>query len=79
MRTFVETKRGTEITSLRRFEMSEIDLGRGRGGVEIRLGTEALASVSLDEPGRYLVVLYEDAKGVVRSFSFYDPKYGIAG
>lgn len=79
VRTFVETKRGTETTSLKRFQMSEIDLGRGRGGVEIRFGTEALASVSLDEPGRYIVILYEDAKGVVRSFSFYDPKYDIAG
>lgn len=79
VRTFIETKRKTETTPLKRFQTSEIDLGRGRGGVEIRLENQALAAVSLDEPGRYLVVLYEDAKGEVRAFSFYDPKLEVAG
>ena len=79
VRTFIETKHKTETTPLKRFQTSEIDLGRSRGGVEIRLENEALAAVSLDEPGRYLVVLYGDAKGKVRAFSFYDPKLEIAG
>lgn len=79
VRTFIETKGKTEATSLKRFQTSEIDLGRSRGGVEVRLENAALATVSLDDQGRYLVVLYEDAKGEVRAFSFYDPKFEIAG
>ena len=79
VRTFIETKRKTETTPLKRLQTSEIDLGRGHGGVEIRLENEALVAVSLDEPGRYLVVLYEDVKGGVRALSFYDPKFEVAG
>lgn len=77
--TFIETKRKTESTVLKRFQTSEFDLGRSRGGVEIRRENQALAAVSLDEPGRYVVVLFEDAKGEVRSVSFYDPKLEVAG
>jgi len=79
VRTFIEAKRKTETTPLKRFQTSEIDLGRGRGGVEVRLGNEALVSVSLDEPGNYVVVLYEDASGRVRALAFYDPKFEVAG
>jgi hypothetical protein len=79
VRTFIETKRKTETTPLKRFQTSEIDLGRSRGGVEVRLGNEALATVSLDEPGNYIVVLYEDASGRVRALAFYDPKLELAG
>jgi hypothetical protein len=79
VRTFVETKRKTETTPLKRFQTSEVDLGRGRGGVEIRLENEALVAVSLDEPGNYVVLLYEDASGRVRALAFYNPKLEVAG
>jgi hypothetical protein len=79
VRTFIETKRKTETTPLKRFQTSEIDLGRSRGGVEVRLGNDALATVSLDEPGNYIVVLYEDASGRVRALAFCDPKLELAG
>lgn len=79
VRTFIEAKRKTETTPLKRLQPVEIDLGRGRGGVEVRLENEALVSVSLDEPGSYVVVLYEDASGRVRALAFYDPKFEVAG
>jgi hypothetical protein len=79
VRTFIEAKRKTETTPLKRFQPAEIDLGRGRSGVEVRLGNEALVSVSLDEPGNYDVILYEDASGRVRALAFYDPKFEVAG
>jgi hypothetical protein len=79
VRTFIEAKRKTETTPLKRFQPTDIDLGRGRGGVEVRLENEALVPISLDESGRYVVVLYEDASGRVRALAFYDPKFEVAG
>lgn len=79
VRTFIEAKRRTETTPLKRFQTSEIDLGRSRGGVEIRLENKALAAVSLDEPGNYVVIIYEDASGQVKALAFYDPKLELAG
>jgi len=79
VRTFIEAKRKTETTPLKRFRTSEVDLGRGRGDVEIRHENEPLVAVSLDEPGNYVVFLYEDASGRVRALAFYDPKFELAG
>ena len=55
------------------------DLGDNRSDVELRLGEEPLTFVSLDDPGNYVVVLYDDGEGKVRGLSFYDPRFVIAG
>ena len=79
VRTAIEAKRKMESTALGRFVPVTLDLGGRRGGVEVRLGDEALAEVPLDDPGNYVVLLYEDADGRVRALVFYDPKFEVAG
>lgn len=58
---------------------TSIDLGTTRGEVLLRIGKEPLATVSPDEPGNHVVVLYEDADGKIRALSFFDPRFVIAG
>lgn len=79
VRTSIEARRKVEVSALKRFEPVAVDLGGRRGGVEVRLGEEALVAVSLDDPGHYVVLLYEDASGRVRALAFYDPKLEVAG
>ena len=45
----------------------------------LRLGDDPLNFVSLDDPGNYVVVLFDDEDGNVKAISFYDPRFVIAG
>jgi hypothetical protein len=79
VQTFIEANRKTETTPLKRLKAADVDLGRSRGGVELRWNGEPLATVSLDDPGRYVVVIYEDLSGRIKALTFYDPKFEVAG
>jgi len=75
----VEGKGKVEGLTVKRLATGTLDLGGVRGGVELRLGEEPLAFVSLDDPGNYVVVLYDDGEGKVCGLSFFDPRFVIAG
>ena len=64
---------------VKRLNTATFDLGGGRGEVLLKIAGETLAQVSLDDPGNYVVVLYDDDKGKIHAISFYDPKFVIAG
>jgi len=68
-----------EAVAVKRLDMATLDLGGSRGEVLIRVGEEIITTISPESPGNYVVLLYQDAEGVVRGISFYDPKFVIAG
>ena len=63
----------------RRMVAARVDLGKSRAEVVLKVGGETVTTLSPDEPGNYVVVLYEDAAGKVRALSFHDPKFTAAG
>lgn len=75
----VQVKKGIEVASVRRLTTTLIDLGRSRGEVLVKAGDEVVNTVSTDDPGNYVVVLYQDSDGRIKALSFYDPKFVIAG
>jgi hypothetical protein len=79
VRVAIEARGKVETGIVKRLATTTIDLGRARGEVDLRLGEEPLVSVSLDDPGNYVVVIYDDPSGKVKAISFYDPKFVIAG
>lgn len=66
---------------VKRLMTTTIDLGKQAGdiGVYKRRTNEPLSFFRPDSPGNYVVVLYNDADGSLKSISFYDPKFVIAG
>lgn len=79
VRALIEGKGKIESKKVKRLTTESFDLGGSRSDVELRLGDEPLSFVSLDDPGNYVVVLYDDGEGEVRGLSFYDPRFVIAG
>lgn len=63
----------------RRLEISILDLGTARGEVLVRTDRGVIATISPDDPGNYVLILYEDADGTVRGISYFDPKFTVAG
>lgn len=70
-----------EKPSVKRFDMTSLNLGDSRGDVELRLadGKTQLCLFAPDSPGNYIVVLYNDAEGNIKAMNFYDPKFVAAG
>ncbi|MBU6170884.1 MAG: hypothetical protein KGQ87_05260 [Verrucomicrobia bacterium] len=64
---------------VKRLSTAVIDLGSTRSEAMVKVGGEIVTTVSPDEPGNHVVVLYQDAEGKVRALTFFDPKFVIAG
>ena len=78
--TIIESPKGkVENKRVERLTTESFDLGSARSDVELWLGDPPLTFVSLDDPGNYVVVLFDDGKGKVKGISFYDPRFVIAG
>ena len=67
------------IAHVKRLSTAVIDLGSTRREAMVKVGGEIVTTVSPDEPGNHVVVLYQDAEGKVRALTFFDPKFVIAG
>jgi hypothetical protein len=75
----VQGKKTIESASVKRLATTSVDLGRSRGEVLVKAGDEIVTTVSPEDPGNYVVVLYQDSDGRIKALSFYDPKFVIAG
>jgi hypothetical protein len=64
---------------VKRLSTAAIDLGSTRNEVMVKVGGEIISTVSPDEPGNHVVVIYQDAEGKIRALTFFDPKFVIAG
>jgi len=63
----------------KRLVISSISLGKAKSDVTLTVDGEMIATLGTEDPGNYVVVLYEDENGKVKALSFYDPKFVIAG
>ncbi len=68
-----------ETAHVKRLATTTVDLGRNRGEVLVQSGDEVITTISPEDPGNYVVVIYQDAEGKIRALSFFDPKFVIAG
>lgn len=68
-----------EMYGLERLKITNVSLGKFKPEVTIKTGGEPLAVVAPEDPGNYVVIIYEDETGKVKALSFYDPKFVIAG
>jgi hypothetical protein len=68
-------------SSVKRLMTTTLDLGSAGGDINVRLrnSKEILASFRPDDPGNYVLLIYDDVDGKVRAVYFYDPKFVIAG
>jgi hypothetical protein len=64
---------------VKRLATAAIDLGSTRSEAMVKVGGEIISTVSPDEPGNHVVVIYQDAEGKIRALTFFDPKFVIAG
>jgi hypothetical protein len=67
------------IAHVKRLSTAAIDLGSTRSEAMVKVGGEIISTVSPDEPGNHVVVIYQDAEGKIRALTFFDPKFVIAG
>lgn len=72
-------KKDIPTAHVKRLSTAVIDLGSTRSEAMVKVGGEIVTTVSPDEPGNHVVVLYQDAEGKVRALTFFDPKFVIAG
>ena len=63
----------------KRLVVATMNLGKSKPEVILKFGEEVLTTIAPEDPGNYVVVLYEDESGKVKALSFYDPKFVIAG
>lgn len=75
----VQGKASKETAHVKRLSTTMVDLGRSKGEVLVKIGDEILTTVSPDDPGNYVVLLYQDMDGKTKALSFFDPKFVIAG
>lgn len=75
----VQGKGSIETAYAKRLSTASVDLGRARGEVLVKIGDEIVNTLSPEDPGNYVVILYDDPDGKVKAISFYDPKFVIAG
>lgn len=75
----IQGKGSVEKAFAKRLATTSVDLGRSRGEVLVKVGDEIVTTLSPEDPGNYVVVLYDDPDGNVKAISFFDPKFVIAG
>jgi hypothetical protein len=72
-------KKDITTVHVKRLTTAAIDLGSTRSEAMVKVGGEIITTVSPDEPGNHVVVLYQDADGKIRALTFFDPKFVTAG
>lgn len=81
LRIQTETQGENKIKSIvaKRMIVTRITLGKSKVETLMKLNREILTVISPEEPGTYVVVLYQDETGKVKAISFHDPKFTLAG
>jgi hypothetical protein len=68
-----------ELMYAKRMTVVSKSLGKSKTEVVLKVAGETIALVAPEDPGNYVVILYQDEAGKVKALSFYDPKFVIAG
>jgi hypothetical protein len=79
--TDIQGREKPEASSVKRLMTTSVDLGGAGGDITVRLrgSKDVLTSFRPDDPGNYVMLLYDGEDGKVRAVYFYDPKFVIAG
>lgn len=72
-------KGAIETAHVKRLGTTSVSLGGTRGEVLVKAGEDIVTTLSPEDPGNYVVVLYQDFDGKIKALSFYDPKFVVAG
>jgi hypothetical protein len=75
----IPEKKDITTAHVKRLSTAVIDLGSTRSEAMVKVGGGIISTVSPDEPGNHVVVLYQDADGKIRALTFFDPKFMVAG
>jgi len=75
----IPEKSEIHVAQVTRLSTASIDLGNKRSEAMVRVGGDIITTISPDELGNHVVVLYQNAKGKIRALTFFDPKFVIAG
>lgn len=78
MVTVGENKKAVPLFA-KRLVVTSMSLGKAKSEMVLTVNGELIATLGTEDPGNYVVVLYEDEEGKVKALSFYDPKFVIAG
>lgn len=68
-----------ELMYAKRMTVVTTSLGDSKTEVVLKVAGETIAMVSPEDPGNYVVILYQDEAGKIKALSFYDPKFVVAG
>lgn len=68
-----------EVLFIKKMVLTSLDLGRSKKVVRLSVAGQEIITVSPDDPGNYVVLIYEDGDGKTVAVSFYDPKFVISG
>ncbi len=77
--TLFEGQNKPKQDSVKRLSTAGMRLGSGRGEAQVSVDGKVVTMVSTDDPGNYVVLLYQDEAGEIKALSFFDPKFVIAG
>jgi hypothetical protein len=77
--TLAERQKNSLSHSIKRLATTSFRVGGGQSEVEVKVNGKLVTHVSTDDPGNYVVLLYQDAAGEIKALSFFDPKFVIAG
>jgi hypothetical protein len=75
----IPEKKDITTAHVKRLSTADIDLGSTRSEAMVKVGDGIITTVSPDEPGNHVVVLYQDADGKIRALTFFDPRFVVAG
>ncbi len=75
----IQGKPKPELIYVPRLTIASSSLGKSKPEVVLKVAGESVALIAPEDPGNYVIVLYEDESGKVKALSFYDPKFVIAG
>ena len=79
--TDIQGRDKPEGAGVKRLMTTSVDLGGAGGDITVRLrgSQDVLTSFSPDDPGNYVLILYDGPENKPQAIYFYDPKFVIAG
>ena len=75
----IQGKNAVDRITVKKLSLTLVDLGRTRGEVLIKQGNTMVTTVSPEDQGNYVVVLYQNQQGKIMALTFFDPKFVVAG
>ena len=79
LQTEIPNRTMLPVTYLKHLVAADIDLGRSKTDVSIKVNGERVAVISLEDLGNYTLVIYEDRSAKMQGLWFYNPAFSPGG